>query len=85
MGALAGGKLVLIGRRKAVFVSSLVGFAGISLTMYFNFYAILIGRLLFGLYAGLSSVIIPKYMNETVPVHLFDVFGPLFNVFCGCG
>ena len=53
--------------------------------MYFNFYVILAGRLLFGLYAGLSCVIIPKYMIETVPIHLFDVFGPLFNVFCGCG
>ena len=40
---------------------------GISITMYFNYWVIVVGRVLFGVSAGAITCILPKYIEETVP------------------
>ena len=79
-GALAGGKLMMIGRRRAMILSILLGFIGISITMIWSFKVILVGRFLFGLSAGMFSAIIPRYVEETVPIHLLETLAPCLNL-----
>ena len=37
------------------------------------------GKFLFGLSVGLYSSIIPRFVEEMVPSHLFDRLAPIFN------
>ena len=57
-----------------------VGILGIAVTMIWNFYVILIGRFLFGLSAGMFTSVSPRYVEETVPIHLYELVGPCVNV-----
>jgi len=84
-GSLAGGKLMKIGRRKAQFVNISIGLVGTAMTAILNTENILLGRFLFGFSSGLLCTTIPRYVEETVPVHLFDNIGPIFNVSQGTG
>ena len=80
LGALAGGKLMTIGRRNSQFISLSLGLVGISLTMILNLKVIVIGRFLFGLSVGSFTSTVPKYVEEMVPEHLFDKIAPLFTI-----
>ena len=79
LGAVAGGILMKVGRRRAQFVCIFLGLAGVSVTMIARLWAILAGRFLFGVSVGLFSAIIPRYVEEMVPAHLFDRIAPIFN------
>lgn len=79
LGAVAGGILMKIGRRRSQFISIFLGLAGVGLTMIVRLWALLAGRFLFGVSVGLFSAIIPRYVEEMVPAHLFDRIAPLFN------
>jgi len=61
-GALGGGKLMIIGRRKALYVSILLGIIGNSITMILNYPCIILGRFIFGISTGLFSAIVPRYI-----------------------
>jgi MFS family permease len=74
-----------IGRRKAIFITFIIGVIGISITMKLNFYMVVAGRFLYGFSGGLISVICPRFLEETVPSHLYTRFAPFINVFSGCG
>ena len=78
-GALIGGKLMKIGRRKVQFINIVLGLVGISFTMFLRLETILLGRFLFGMSSGLFVTTIPRYIEETVPSHLYDSIGPLFT------
>ena len=80
LGALTGGKVMNIGRRNAMFVCIAIGMAGIGITMIFNFYVILIGRFLYGFSAGMFTAISPRYVEETIPIHLYESLAPCLNV-----
>jgi len=72
VGALSGGMLMNIGRRRAQFVNITIGIVGISITMIFNYWSILIGRFLFGFCTGSFSSTVSRYIEETIPTHLFE-------------
>jgi MFS family permease len=67
LGAVSGGKIVTIGRRKSYIMACAVGLFGVVLTLFESIAAILIGRLIFGLSCGLLSINIPRYIEETIP------------------
>ena len=85
LGAVNGGLLMRIGRRRAVLVCCIIGIAGVSTTMVWNYYAILAGRFMYGFSVGLISSICPKFIEEVVPQKLFDVLAPVFNFSQSCG
>ena len=52
IGAFTGGKIIPYGRRLAMILANSVGIIGVSLTMIENFYALLLGRVIWGFSAG---------------------------------
>ena len=78
VGAVSGGKLMKIGRRKACFVAIATGIFGIGITMFFHMSTLIIGRLFFGLACGFFSSIVPRYIEETCPNHIYGSLGTLF-------
>ena len=79
IGAITGGVLMKIGRRRSQFICIFLGLVGVRLTLITNIWALLVGRFLFGVSVGLFSAIIPRYVEEMVPAHLFDRAAPIFN------
>ena len=67
LGSLFGGKTVTIGRRKATLITQTIGFIGGCLTQILNIPTLCIGRLLYGIAAGHSSIIMSKSIVETFP------------------
>ena len=78
IGAVCGGKLMKIGRRRAQFVNIAIGAFGTGLTMFMNFPCLLIGRFFFGLSNGLFSSITPRYIEETCPNQIYGSLSVLF-------
>lgn len=73
IGAVCGGLLMRIGRRRAVIIVNIIGVIGVAITITpLDYTRVLIGRLLLGLSVGLISSICPKMIEETLPNHLFD-------------
>lgn len=72
IGAVSGGKLMSIGRRKAQFINITIGIIGISITMIWSFPTILLGRFFFGFCTGSFSSTVSRYIEETTPSHLFE-------------
>lgn len=56
------------GRRKAHFMVCLFGIAGVALTLLRDFQMQLLGRLVYGIAAGLQSVVSPRFIEEYVPL-----------------
>jgi MFS family permease len=79
LGAVNGGLLMRIGRRKALFICCILGIIGVSTTLIWNYKAIIVGRFIFGFSVGLISSVCPKYIEEVVPNKLFDRLAPSFN------
>lgn len=78
LGAVCGGILMKIGRRKALMLTLLLGIFGCALTMNLEFTSLIIGRFIYGFSAGLISSICPRFMEETIPNRLFDSLQPTF-------
>ena len=85
IGALLGGILMKIGRRNALFVCLVIGILANSICIILDYYTILAGWFLFGLSTGLMSSIVPRYIEETVPIHLFENIAPMWNMFQSFG
>ena len=79
IGAVSGGQLMKIGRRKAVLIACSFGIIGNVITNFLSFYNLIIGRLLFGFSVGLFSSMCPRFQEETYPSHLYDKLAPLYN------
>ena len=79
LGAVGGGSLMKIGRRKAILIACVIGLAGNIITFFLSFWNLIIGRFLFGFSVGLFSSICPRMNEETIPAHLFDSLGPTFS------
>lgn len=78
IGAIFGGRVVQLGRRKSYIIATSIGILGVCLTLIENIYSIITGRFLFGLSSGIYSGTIPRFIEETVPPHLIVTFSPLF-------
>ena len=49
-------------------------------TVFLNIYAICLGRLFFGFFAGIYQLAVPRMIEETVPVYLLGIFGTATNI-----
>ena len=78
IGAVSGGILMKKGRRKALMVSCGFGIVGVTITLKLNIYILIIGRALLGLSVGLYSSIDPRYLEETIPHHLYNPLTVLY-------
>ena len=68
IGASTAGKLISIGRRSTLLVCCLLGSIGIGITLIPNFYAMIIGRTIWGLANGIQTVATPRYIEEYIPI-----------------
>lgn len=50
-----------------------------------NLWAILVGKLFFGICAGVINIAGPKMLDETVPIHLIGAFGIATNTYICLG
>ncbi len=75
VGALIGGKLGLIGFRRAILLLNVMMVLATSLTMIKNLPAIVIGRVLKGLVAGSLQVISPSFIGDITPTRLRGSMG----------
>ncbi len=78
IGAIVGGILMKIGRRKSLIIICIIGIIGNLITFNFYLTTILIGRFIFGFSTGLSSSIVPRMIEETIPSHIYDSLGVTF-------
>ena len=76
--AALSGTLVKYGRRQALILSAFIGIVGTAITVYENFWAILIGRLIYGFSVGIIAIAMPRLMEETVPGPLVGFYGGLY-------
>jgi MFS family permease len=80
VGAASGGRFVSYGRRRLLIIAALIGIPGVALTLYVNLYALLAGRVIFGLSCGLMTVAGPRMVEEYVPPHLYSTLAPFFTI-----
>ena len=76
--AACSGRLVKYGRRNALILSAVLGIIGTGITIYENVWAIIIGRLIYGLSVGIIAIAMPRLMEETVPSNLVGAYGGLY-------
>ena len=74
IGAPLGGPLASIGRRQAILITSILFTIGCILTLIFNFFCLLIGRFIIGLWVGAYTSISPMFISEIAPK---SISGPL--------
>ena len=66
--AAGSGTLVKYGRRNALILSAVIGIVGTGITIYDrSFWAIIVGRLIYGFSVGIIAIAMPRLMEETVP------------------
>ena len=69
-----------IGRRRSMFICLVIGIIGNFCTISIhNFIMIVFGRFLFGFSVGLYSSIVPRMIEETIPLHLLST---MISGFC---
>jgi len=78
VGAGSAGSIMKFGRRKALFLGTVIGVIGIGTTLVGTLTPIIIGRFWFGVSSGLLSVVVPKTTQEQVPNHYYEVISPIF-------
>jgi len=78
VGATVGGKLITLGRLRVLYIASVIGMAGVGLTLILNITFILAGRLLYGFATGLIAVAMPRYMDEVLPSSLISLYGGMY-------
>ena len=78
IGAISGGTVIKMGRRKTFIWATVIGFVGVMITMFENLGAIIFGRIIYGFACGLLSIVGPRFIEETVPDNLLSLYSPLF-------
>ena len=72
-GAMFGGKIIVIGRRKTQLLMNLLGMVGVGMTLIENFWMLILGRVVYGLAVGVESVCMPRYVEEYVPLRRYSL------------
>ncbi|CAE7510065.1 Tret1 [Symbiodinium natans] len=87
VGALCGGPLSQqIGRKGAMlFMAPLFALTWYVTSIGTGFAVLMTARLLLGVGIGLSSCVVPTYINEVSPTHLRGAFGAIFQMACVVG
>lgn len=82
IGAFVAGRLMaIVGRKQTMIIGSLIGIVGVSIEMISNYWCIIVGRIIYGLSAGIYSVCVGRYIEETVPHELLTIYAPIYT--CG--
>lgn len=87
-GCLSGGTLMKIGRRLSLIIAVFIGMVGVGLTaavFSLNFPLLLIGRTIFGISCGIIASIVPKFIEETVPAHVWGSMGVILQTASAVG
>mmetsp|Transcript_32703 Transcript_32703/g.28971 ORF Transcript_32703/g.28971 Transcript_32703/m.28971 type:complete len:477 (-) Transcript_32703:66-1496(-) len=77
IGAFTGGIFANLGRRNAIFIANAIICIGAAITMIFNFYALIGGRIILGFGMGLFTVLTPLFISETSPIEMAGTLGSL--------
>jgi MFS family permease len=85
VGCTLGGVIINMGRRKTILIFNLVSAISVVLSLVLSIPAILIGKLVFGVCAGILNTACPKYIDETVPIDLIGFYGTSTNIFVCLG
>ena len=72
IGATSAGKIIAIGRRRTMFMCCGIGMIGIGITLIENFYAMILGRTIYGFACGIQTVVTPRYIEEYMPVQIYS-------------
>lgn len=81
-GSFTGGMIAALGRRNGLLITNVIVCIGTGITMIFSFYALIIGRIIFGFGCGVYTVIVPLFISETSPPSVAGMMGAIsqFNV-----
>lgn len=80
VGSLFGGPIINYGRRKSILWFSILIYIGAGITLIEHAIAIMVGRFICGIAAGIFNMCNAKAIVETVPVKYNGVFGALTNI-----
>lgn len=85
IGSVFAGKIITYGRRKSLFIFTLISSVTIIPTLFLNIYLIVFGRLLTGFCGGVLNAGGMRMLEESVPPYLISTYGPLANVLFSAG
>ena len=85
LGCFFGGLIIPIGRRKTILIFNLLSIVGLSLSLILTFPTIIVGKLMFGITAGILSIACPKILDETIPLEHLGSYGNASNIFLCVG
>jgi MFS family permease len=80
IGSLVGGKIVAMGRRRAILAMNAAIILGTSITLIRTIPTIMIGRFICGCAAGVFNICMSKSICETVPASKSSIFEPMTNI-----
>lgn len=84
-GALTASSLCSLGRKNALLIANAVIAIGSGITLIFNFWALIGGRLLLGYGAGAFTVIAPVFISEASPPEVAGSMGAINQFMCCVG
>ena len=80
IGSLASGRIVKIGRRRAILLASVIALAGALMQFIFNFWLIFFGKIVQGASAGVMLTGGALYLGETLPEEKLGSHGFAVNL-----
>jgi cyanate permease len=83
--SLSSGFLMKYGKSKLLLFTNLVLVIGNCMSLIENIPLQLIGRFIWGMAAGVYTVLVPKFINETAPCELKGPFGGISQVMVTAG
>ena len=85
LGAVLGGLIIPIGRRKTLIIFNIIAILSICLSLVQTMPCILVGKVIYGFAAQVLMIAGPKMLDETVPAHMLGDFGFLTNFYITIG
>jgi len=79
IGALLGGKLLVIGRKNSFLLLNMIAALAASQGLYLNFWSIFITRTVVALCGGAMIVAGSVFLKETIPADKFRLYGTAVN------
>jgi len=80
IGSLIGGRIVALGRRKAILMMDALIILGTLITLIRTIPTIMIGRFICGCAAGVFNICMSKSICETIPASKSSIFEPMTNI-----
>ena len=84
-GSIYSGAAIKFGRRRALISASIAGMLGVGITTVMTFPTFIVGRFLYGVAVGMTSSVVSRMYEETIPVHLYSKCSPASMIACSTG